>query len=33
MAEKAGLLSVADFTAADGTGMVQYLVNLANYGI
>jgi RimJ/RimL family protein N-acetyltransferase len=33
VAEKAGLLSVADFTAADGTGMVQYLINLANYGI
>jgi RimJ/RimL family protein N-acetyltransferase len=33
VAEKAGLLSVTAFTAADGTGMVQYLVNLANYGI
>lgn len=28
VAEKAGLLSVAAFTAADGTGMVQYLINL-----
>ena len=29
VAEKAGLLSVTTFTAADGTGMVQYLINLA----
>lgn len=30
VAEKAGLLSVTAFTAEDGTGMVQYLINLAN---
>ena len=30
VAEKAGLLSVAAFTADDGTGMVQYLINLTN---
>ena len=30
VAEKAGLLSVTAFTAADGTGMVQYLINLTN---
>ena len=29
VAEKAGLLSVTTFTAEDGTGMVQYLINLA----
>lgn len=28
VAEKGGLLSVAAFTAADGTGMVQYLIDL-----
>jgi len=28
VAEKAGLRSVAAFTAADGTGMVQYLIDL-----
>ena len=30
VAEKAGLLSVTAFTAEDGTGMVQYLINLTN---
>ena len=30
VAEKAELLSVTAFTAADGTGMVQYLINLTN---
>jgi RimJ/RimL family protein N-acetyltransferase len=30
VAEKAGLLSVTAFTAEDGTGMVQYLINLAH---
>jgi RimJ/RimL family protein N-acetyltransferase len=30
VAEKAGLLSVTAFTADDGTGMVQYLINLTN---
>jgi RimJ/RimL family protein N-acetyltransferase len=30
VAEKAGLHSVAAFTAADGTGMVQYLIDLTS---
>jgi hypothetical protein len=29
--EKAGFLSAAAFTAADGTGMIQYLVSLATW--
>jgi len=29
VAEKAGFRSAAAVTAADGTGMIQYLVNLA----
>ena len=31
VAEKAGFRSAAAFTAADGTGMVQYLANLATW--
>ena len=31
VAEKAGFLSAAAFTAEDGTGMIQYLVNLATW--
>jgi RimJ/RimL family protein N-acetyltransferase len=31
VAEKAGFLSAAAFTAEDGTGMIQYLVNLTTW--
>ena len=31
VAEKAGFLSAAAFTAADGTAMIQYLVNLTTW--